>query len=187
MSGYKHLLIDFSACDSPIETFFYRELQKLIVQENTILRQVECRTEVGTFRPDFIVSGNRVLGFECDGKEFHEDTKRDAFRDKALIQAGWADRIYRIRGRDIHFHIHDALDLIAAEEPWLFSGRGMDIIKARATRDYEHSDEIIMSKDFPFAAVRTYQIENDEDGGDFWSDEDLISFKQPTVVCWTSV
>ena len=103
---------DTTPCNSPIEDIFYADIQKRITQEAEILRQFECTTRSGTFYLDFliIVAGRRV-GVECGGKDFHERV-RYSVRDRAIIDAGHAHRIYRLPGRDICYHLYYALDLI---------------------------------------------------------------------------
>ena len=172
---------DITPCDSPIEDIFYADIQKCIVPDAEISRQFECPTYCGTFYLDFlvVVAGRRV-GFECDGKDFHEKV-RDSIRDRAIIDTGHAERIYRVRGRDICYHLHDALDLIRTRDKLLFSERGHSNIQALATRESEHRDEFYCPESgFPFAAVRWFERQDDDDCYD--DDERHI---RPTVVCWT--
>jgi hypothetical protein len=176
---------DLTPCNSPIENIFYADVQKRTAPEARISRQAECPTCIGTFYLDFLVEvrGRRV-GFECDGKDFHESV-RDSGRDRAIIDAGHAHRIYRLRGYDICFHLHDALDLVRVRDRSLFSKRGHLNIEALATREGEHRDESRnLASGFPFAAVRWYERQRDED--DFSEDEEENEkFMRPTVVCWT--
>lgn len=123
-------IIDYSPCDSPIEDIFYYEFQKVRADKLRILRQFECPTPLAIYRLDFFVEINtRRVGFECDGRDYHEE-ERDSARDTAIIKAGWVDRIYRIRGRDIFRHIPVAFDIIQERDPTLFSERGRKNIKA---------------------------------------------------------
>jgi very-short-patch-repair endonuclease len=48
----------------------------------------------------FVDFGNPVakVAIECDGAAFHQDTERDATRQRAIEAAGWT--VYRITGRD---------------------------------------------------------------------------------------
>jgi very-short-patch-repair endonuclease len=170
----RHLL-DCTPCDSPIEDIFYREFQKCVASEAVILRQFECQTPVGAFYLDFLVSRHgRHLGFECDGKDFH-DRPRDSKRDRAIVDAGQAHRIYRLRGHDISHHLHDALDLIRIREPSLFSERGHHIIEALAAREPERRDEIPEYYwGFSSAAFRWFVRKDDEN--DVYDE---------ALVCWT--
>lgn len=182
---------DHSSCDSPIEGLFYREIQKWLPYGANITRQVECQTPFVTFYLDFLVEfkGRRV-GFECDGKEFHEEL-RDSVRDRAIIAAGHADRIYRIRGRDIVFHLHDALDLIRIREATLFSERGHKNIETLATRERLRTDTFRKRLDgFPFEARRDYGRQREEwECDDTQSDADEIQQTEgpqmPTIIYWT--
>ena len=157
LKDFSRAFLDDSRCDSPIEDLFYYDFQKVMSEEGTIHRQVECLTPVGAFRLDFMLQlPDRRVGFECDGKDFH-DEEADSIRDRAIIDAGHVDRIYHLRGRDIHFRLHDALDLIAAQDKEVFSARGRANIKALASRDYEHlEDDVHRSAFFDFAALRRY-------------------------------
>jgi hypothetical protein len=177
-------LADITPCDSPIEDIFYQDFQKRIPSVARISRQFECRTGSGTFYLDFLVEvGDRRVGFECDGKDFHESI-RDSARDRAIIDAGHAHRIYRLRGRDICFHLHDALDLIRVRDRSLFSERGHHNIEALATRASDHRDEFgNPATGFPFAVVRWFERKQDEDECD--DDNDHEGFILPTVVYWT--
>jgi hypothetical protein len=129
--------VDHSPCDSPIEDIFYREAQKWLAEGVTLDRQVECVTPIAAFRLDFCAEvGPRKIGIECDGKEFHS-RDRDFRRDTAIIQAGCADVIYRLAGKEIVHHLHDCLDLLRIAEPRLFSERGRRNIEALASRPFE--------------------------------------------------
>src|SRR5215468_3828370 len=124
---------DLSPCNSPIENIFYYDFQKRIKAEVKVRRQVECKTPIGIFYLDFVAEfENRRLGFECDGRDYHQ-ASRDAARDRAIIQSGYADRIYRLRGHDLFFRLNDLLDLIRIRESRLFSERGQSNIEALAS------------------------------------------------------
>jgi hypothetical protein len=169
-------LPDLSPCDSPIEDIFYYEFQKCVATLAVTSRQFECPTPDGTFYLDFLVaSGSRRVGFECDGKDFH-DRLRDRARDRAIVDAGHAHRIYRLRGHDIWHHLHDALDLIRVRDRSLFSERGHHIIEALASREPEHRDEIPDRYwGFTSAVFRWFVQESDED-------DDIYD---EAIVCWT--
>jgi len=133
-------LPDYSPCDSPIEDIFYIQIQKYLSSECEVNRQFECKTKIGTFYLDFLIRlGERKLGFECDGKDFH-DMNQDWIRDKAIIDAQLVDRIFRVRGRDIVYNLPDCFDIIREVEPTLFSQRGHLNIKQLATRDSDKYD-----------------------------------------------
>lgn len=52
---------------------------------------------VGRFFVDFGNPAARVA-IECDGKEFHQDWRKDEQRQRAIEAAGW--RVYRLTGAD---------------------------------------------------------------------------------------
>lgn len=118
--------------DSPIEDIFLWEFRQVAGDEVIIKPQYEVETDLGRKRLDFLLlvgeDGPRV-GVECDGKRFHEATQ-DALRDAAIVATGAAERIYRLRGRDICFRMHEALQMLSLCEPRLFSERGKINLKA---------------------------------------------------------
>ena len=172
---------DLAKCDSPIEDIFYYDFQKVAALGAKISRQVECPTSTNTYYLDFLVQVNdQKIGFECDGKDFH-DAKHDSLRDRSIIDAGHANRIYRLRGRDICYRLHDAFDLIRTKDRFLFSERGYHNIAALATRQVEHNDEFGFPKlGFPFAAIRWFKKPIDQDDYEYEQ-----RFMQPTIVSWT--
>jgi very-short-patch-repair endonuclease len=181
---------DMSACASPIEDIFYADIQKRLVPSAVVLRQSKWQTPIGSFYLDFLIEiGRRRVAFECDGKAFHQPD-RDSRRDRAIVDAGHVHRIYRLRGYDIVYHLHDALDLVRARDGWLFSERGHNNIMALATRCGEHRDESgPLASGFPFAAVRWYErATNSEEyyGDDYYADLPLDEhLLRPTVLFWT--
>jgi very-short-patch-repair endonuclease len=121
---------NFAGCESPIEEDFLHSFYKVKSEDVSIEGQVDCQTRVGRFRLDFIVrtaEGN--LGFECDGKKFH-DVERDRTRDEALLEAGAVDTIYRMTGKSLWFYTYDVLDLLRSQEPHIFSTHGNRLLDA---------------------------------------------------------
>ena|ERR1044071_7418384 len=174
---------DVTPCDSPIEDIFYYEYQKVAAPGVRISRQFECSTKLGTFYLDFLVElANRRIGIECDGKDFH-DRQRDDGRDRAIIEAGRIDCIYRLRGRDIYYHLHDAFDLMRFREGSFFSQRGLANIKALASREHEHRDQTCNTPTgYSYAVVRWH--ERAEGQSDWDEDRTEGEFPFPTVVRW---
>jgi very-short-patch-repair endonuclease len=155
-------LPDYSPCDSPIEDIFYLQIQKYLSSGCKINRQFECKTKIGTFYLDFLIQiDGRNLGFECDGKDYHTDIDRDEKRDQAIIEAGLADRIFRVRGRDIVYHLPDCLDIIREVEPSLISERGHLNIKQLATRENERDDMRYGNTSRGFVVMRFLTAEYD--------------------------
>ncbi|PTB99795.1 hypothetical protein C9993_01405 [Marinobacter sp. Z-F4-2] len=110
--------------DSPIEDLFVRHYEKYAAASVELVAQKEVDTICGRFILDFLVqdeTGYRV-GIECDGKEFHEES-RDEWRDAMILGDGHVDAMYRLRGSDINFYIEDILFLLAELEPIIFRDR----------------------------------------------------------------
>ena len=173
-------------CESPIEEIFLREFEKVAKDDTYIRRQYKVETDAGRFRLDFVVESlslDMAIGIECDGRDFHS-AECDSHRDAAIIAADVVDKVYRLRGRDINFRIHDLLELLAFCEPGLFSKRG--IINLRSL---SHRQDLIedykgpCSVHFPFIAIREYFK---PDTSEFIDTEitDYGPFK-PAVIFWT--
>jgi hypothetical protein len=110
--------------DSPIEDMFVRHYERYAVSSAELVPQKEIKTICGNFILDFRIqdeTGYRV-GIECDGKEFHEES-RDEWRDAMILGGDHVDVIYRLRGSDINFYIEDVLYLLSVLEPQLFKER----------------------------------------------------------------
>jgi hypothetical protein len=155
-------------CDSPIEDVFIWEFNKVADLNIRLSPQVDCATNLGMFRLDFVIrttNGLNSIGIECDGRDFH-DAERDAERDAAIIQTSLVSRIYRIRGKDINNRMYDAFQLLSMNEPWLFSERGIHMVERLAELAHlrEDSREERLSH-FPYALVRYYKERNNPDGG----------------------
>lgn len=126
--------------ESPIEDSFAWEFAKHLDPAHDLQKQVEVNTIVGGFRLDFlVVTSQRKIGIECDGKEFHDYT-RDMFRDAIIIGCSDIESIYRFGGKDICFHLNDALYTLTLREPDLFSSRGRGNLKRLASRDSQIYD-----------------------------------------------
>ena len=131
-------------CDSPIEDDFLWEFQKVAQPGLTLRPQHLCpgrgRKE---YRIDFAVFGDQDhqrIGIECDGRDYHQSSTKDAQRDVEIVESGALKKVYRIPGFAIHWHVHDVLDLLSTVEPWMFSERGRDIINARAAQEHLRTD-----------------------------------------------
>ncbi len=134
--------------ESPIEDAFAWAIAKHLNPACDLQKQVEVPTFTGGFRLDFLavsLSPRHKIALECDGKEFHDYT-RDMFRDAIIIGCTDVDSIYRFGGRDIWYHLDDALYTLSTREPELFSDRGRCNLKqlaARDTRIYDGTEFII--------------------------------------------
>jgi hypothetical protein len=186
-------------CDSPIEDIFLWEFKKVAAEIVQVRRQEYCRTAAGAFRLDFVLSlvgGGIKLGIECDGRNFHSEAK-DSQRDAAIVAARVVDRIYRLRGRDIHFHIHDTLHLLSELEPWLFSERGQILLDQLSEREAKRADVcgVMQPPGFRHGIMRTYleRPTRTVDDSDYLDDPDYPDEEQeedyprkfPTLICWT--
>ncbi len=119
--------------DSPIENEFGAEFKRHLKQRYQLQPQYEANTICGQFRVDFLIEVNgQKIGFECDGKEFH-DPEHDEWRDAMILGSGSAHIIYRFKGRDIRQYLHECIYLIACWHPEIFSPRGLQRLQAIAS------------------------------------------------------
>lgn len=124
--------------DSPIEDAFAYHAVKYLSETVWFRPQWEVQTICGRFVVDFVVElqGGYRVGFECDGKEFHDDA-RDEWRDAMILGGDFLDAIYRLRGSDITHHINDLLFIVSLCEPQLFSERGCLNLRSIASEDVQ--------------------------------------------------
>ena len=173
-------------CESPIEDIFLREFEKVANNDACVRRQYEVETKVGRFRLDFVVEClalGLTIGVECDGRDFHS-ADRDSHRDAAIVATHVVDKVYRLRGRDIYFRIHDLLDLLAYCEPDLFSSRGRINLRSLAhPLDLFEDQKGRCSGHFPFMAIREYYKPRTSD----LVDTEIADYGpfQPAVIFWT--
>ncbi|TGU70716.1 hypothetical protein E4633_17105 [Geomonas terrae] len=80
------------------------------------------------------------IGFECDGKDFHDES-RDEWRDAMILGSKGVDAIYRMRGADLYYHINDILYFISKWDPELFSQRGLLNLEVLASDAVRTSSE----------------------------------------------
>ena len=98
------------------------------------------------------------------------------------------DKIYRLRGQDIHYRIHDTLHLLSRREPHLFSEERVGNLALRSAPEYRRRDVWgTMSSGFPFGTMRYYDFDEEwlAEHGDDLEDESERDFLQPTLICWT--
>lgn len=111
--------------DSPIEERFAYHAVKYLDERIKFVPQYEVTTICGRFVVDFVAeteSGYKI-GFECDGKEFHDES-RDEWRDAMILGADAVHTMYRLKGSDITYHLDDVLFVLSFFEPEIFSERG---------------------------------------------------------------
>jgi very-short-patch-repair endonuclease len=129
---------NFWFCES--ENLFLHHFYRIKAKDVSITGQVKCQMQAGRFRVDFVsTTSNRKIGFECDGKKFHEK-KRDQARDAAILEAGLVDIIYRVPGRSIWLYPYEVLDLLRCREPQLFSERGNRVLNHLLNDEAERED-----------------------------------------------
>lgn len=111
--------------DSPLENDFAYQAVKHLDGSVDLQTQYHVKTICGLFIVDFVAvsSSGRYVGFECDGKEFH-NASRDEWRDAMILGSEGLDAIYRLRGTDIAFQLDNILFLLSRCEKELFSERG---------------------------------------------------------------
>jgi very-short-patch-repair endonuclease len=128
-------------CESEIEEDFLHSFYKVKSDNVSINGQENCQTRLGQFRLDFVITeGQQKIGFECDGKKFH-DKNRDQLRDEAILKTGFVNTIYRVPGKSIWFHTYEVLDLLRVAEPFLFSNQGNRLLDRILEDDAKREDK----------------------------------------------
>jgi len=137
--------------DSPLEDSFALNLDKYVNPLLGFRKQTRVETMCGPFIIDFTTRIDAdVIGFECDGAEFH-DKFRDEWRDAMLLGARKVTTIYHLRGKDLHYRMEDCLYIISKLEPNIFSDRGkINLERLASDRVLEHdlcrhADHIVVS------------------------------------------
>jgi very-short-patch-repair endonuclease len=122
--------------DSPIEAAFLNAFCELSVGEGYEVERmssalvgvitIEPQRWFGNYRADFLISyrwGKMIkrLVVECDGHEFHEKTKVQAWRDKKRDRE-IPHKVYRFTGSEIHASAkakaQEILDVIVDFQSW---------------------------------------------------------------------
>lgn len=176
--------IPLERCDSPIENDFLWEFRKVANPNLTVTRQVEIETDIGLFRPDFVLEwpeSCRKIAVECDGKEFHE-AKRDARRDSAIVATGAVEKVYRLRGSDICRHPFEVIELLGLCEPWILSERGRLNLTARTLPASLRKESLRdWSVYFSALAWRDYDLPKEI----IEEDSESVYPQRPIIVEWT--
>ena len=97
--------------DSPLERDVHEALREQCIE-------AEPGVVVDRYRLDLAVRrGAAMVDIECDGAPFHGDDERDAERDRALREMGWA--VVRFSGRRIKHRldecVREVIDLLAPD------------------------------------------------------------------------
>lgn len=136
--------------ESPIEESFARHFSEYASESISMTTQAHVNTICGLFILDFLIttSNGHRIGIECDGKEFHNES-RDEWRDGMILGGAHVDTIYRLRGADIHYRIEDLLLVLCNLEPGLFNSRARARLRTLASdealRMSANADEDIYS------------------------------------------
>lgn len=73
----------------------------------------------GPYRVDFLYDcRGRLLAVECDGADFHQDVKRDEFRD-AHLKKHYGVSVLRVRGKDIWKNNKAAAMVASVIQAWM--------------------------------------------------------------------
>ena len=149
--------------ESPIATAIEHQLLKHNLADTVFRREYPAPTEWANFRIDIVLSvGERRIGIECDGAEFHDEF-RDEFRDSLILGSGIVDTIWRLPGADIHNHVHDCLCLIALYDGFIFDERTRAVFMSQCsdsvrTHVPEPTEQIFLSVDSECFPARSAYI-----------------------------
>lgn len=114
---------DRSKLESPLEVMFIETLEKYLSGKTEIIPQYGIVTLAGKFRLDFLLTvDDHKIGFECDGKDFHDEWK-DEWRDALILGSDHIDTIYRFRGSDLYLNMDDCIYMIYHYDKALFNER----------------------------------------------------------------
>lgn len=153
-------------CESPIEEQLFEFLIKVTNDDVRIVRQHNVDTDSGRFRSDFRIDrpgGGMAVGIECDGKDFHSPLA-DSKRDAAIVATGVVDKIYRIKGHDIVFHLADSIHLLSIMEPWIFTERARVVLSDQSHPEHLREDSFgRAAMFFTHTVCRLYQRPDTDD------------------------
>lgn len=111
--------------ERPLEDEFAWHLVKYLQPISGLLYQEKVETPCVDVWLDFVVElDGRRVGFEITDLEEDADPEQERLRAALVLGSGRVDVLYRLRGADVLYRLHDALQLVAAWEPALFSHRG---------------------------------------------------------------
>lgn len=150
--------------ESPIATAIEYQLLKHDLANTTFRREYPAPTVWANFRIDIVLSvGDRRIGIECDGAEFHDEF-RDEFRDGLILGSGIVDTIWRLPGADIHNHVHDCLSLIALYDGFIFDERTKAVFVNQCSESVrahipEFNERILMAVDSEWLPARSGYID----------------------------
>ena len=111
--------------ERPLEDEFAWHLVKYLRPITGLRYQVRVETPCAPLWVDFLVEhGARRVGFEVGPMDGAIDEEQDRLRDALVIGSGALDVLYRFRGADLMYRLHDALLLAAHWDAGLFTERG---------------------------------------------------------------
>lgn len=129
-NGPDHLLVEPSLFydppyERPLEDEFAWHLVKYLQPIIGLQYQVKVTTACSNAWIDFVVeAGSRRIGFEIGNLDPKVDAETLHYRDALVLGTGYLDVLYRFRGEDLMYRIHDALHLASKWDADLFSPRG---------------------------------------------------------------
>ncbi len=150
--------------ESPIATAIEHQLLKHDLVETVFRREYPAPTEWANFRIDIVLSvGDRRIGIECDGAEFHDEF-RDELRDSLILGSGIVDTIWRLPGADIHNHVHDCLFLISLYDSFIFDKRTRAVYMSQCSASVrahspERTEQILLAVDSDYLPARCGHID----------------------------
>lgn len=123
-----YTLGQFHRTASPIEEALATALQGLLDHDAALIPELQLRTRLGEFRPDFILwTPGQITALECDGATYHPDPIRDDARDAALLESGMVDKVIRLPADLLRFRPKNAVWAVAQLHPAAFGPRGQQI------------------------------------------------------------
>ena len=144
-----------AGCESVLECEFWYWVRKTDKMEREANRQVE----IAGFRVDSLFwCGGLSVVVELDGKQFHQDKRKDWERDKALLRC--VDAVIHVPYAAMHFCPHATMQVLASWYP-RFKLRGIDIcclsVAEFGSELEQHHDET-MKREYVERVESAYEI-----------------------------
>lgn len=134
---------NFFPWNSPIEETFKDRLFCFLSFEVELRPQFEVQTQCGNYWLDFaIFHGIKIIGIECDGKEYHE-REYDFWRDSLILGTKKIQDIIRITGHQIHLYINSCLFQLGRWYPWLFSSGDLAALEKMSKNEFVEQEDYI--------------------------------------------
>jgi very-short-patch-repair endonuclease len=142
-------------CESVLECEFWYWVRKTDKMEREANRQVQ----IAGFRVDslFWDAGQSIV-VELDGKQFHQDKRKDWERDKALLRC--VDCVIHIPYAAMHFYPHATMQVLASWYP-RFKLRGIDLCCLTVPEfgaELEQHSDITAKREYVDSVESAYEI-----------------------------